>query len=125
MSQQTKKYKTLSAITGICSAVLLLGPLAYYFIVGFMVADATYKFVLSMSLVMCLFLTVISVMAKLKLRCPIFILLLALYFALDTIVPMLILMACATILDELLFSPLHKYFKSKYSINKEIDKRMV
>lgn len=124
-SQQTKKYKALAITFTLISVLLLFGPLAYYFITGFMIAETTHKFVLSMSLVVCLCLTAISLMAKLKLRCPIFILLLGLYSVLNSIVPLLIMLCVATILDELCFTPLARYYKNKYSINKEIDKRMV
>lgn len=124
MSQQTKKYKILAIVFTLLSFLLLAGPLVYYFITGFMIADVSYKFVLSMSLVMCIFLTAISAIAKLNLRCPIFILLLGLYFILDSILPLIIILAAATIVDELLLSPLAKHFRNKYSINKEIDKRL-
>lgn len=124
MSQQTKKYKTLSIIFTCLSILSLLGPLTFYFIQGFVVAEVAYKFVLSMSLILCIFLTVISLLAKFHLRCPLFILLLGLFFVLDSVIPLLICLAVATILDELCFSPLAKHFRSKYSINKEIDKRI-
>lgn len=36
---------------------------------------------------------------------------------------MLVILAITTILDELVFTPLHKKYKNLYIINREIDKR--
>jgi hypothetical protein len=120
----TKKYKTLATIFTILSFVLTCGPLGYYFITGFMVADVSHKFILSMSLIMCLFLTIISLIAKFHLRSPLFIILLGLYFVLNNIATLLVFLAVATILDELLFTPLARHYRNKARINREIDKRI-
>ena len=125
MSQITKKSKTLYIVFSIISVLVMFAPLSYYFITGFMVAEVSYKFILSMSLVMSLLLTLVSIIGKFRLRCPVFILLLGIYSVLNSIVPLLIMLAIGTILDELLLTPLTKYYKQKYTINKEIDKRMV
>lgn len=38
--------------------------------------------------------------------------------------PLLLIVAVGTILDEFLLTPLHKHFKNKATINREIDKRL-
>lgn len=47
-----------------------------------------------------------------------------LYVAVDNIIPLLIMLAVTTIIDEFILTPLARHYKAKYTINKEIDNRM-
>lgn len=123
-SKSTKKYKTLSAIFALIGFAITFGPLVYYFISGFAIAEVAHKFILTIGLVSSLILTVINVIGKYSMRAPFFLLLLALTVVLETIKPMIILFASGTILDECFIQPMKKYFRNKYTINKEIDKRI-
>ena len=60
---------------------------------------------------------------KLHLRSAIWLLVLGVYICLQNIQTLLIMVAVCTILDEIVFTPLHKKYKNLYIINKEIDKR--
>jgi len=62
--------------------------------------------------------------AKLRLRCIPWILLLGIYVCLKEITSLLVIMAITTIIDEMIVTPLHKSLKNKYIINKEMDKRL-
>ena len=124
MSNPTKKYRTLSFIFAALGFLITFGPLSYYFITGFAIAEVAHKFILTVGLVSSLILTVINVIGKYTMRAPFFLLLLALVIVLETIKPMIILFAISVILDECLIQPLKKHFRNKYIINKEIDKRI-
>ena len=56
-------------------------------------------------------------------RCGIWIVLTGLAYACNNIVPLLLIMAITTALDELVLTPLAKKYENLYTINKEIDKR--
>lgn len=120
----TKKYKTLYLIFRIISMLVVFGPLVAYIIMAFNDGSATEKFTLGSTVVICIILTVINVVAKQNIRSTIWILVLGVYFCLDDIQPLLICIATATIIDEFVLTPLYKSFKNKYTINKEIDKRL-
>lgn len=125
MSNITKKYRTLSVIFGILSFLLTLGPIFYYIITGFIEADLTREKVSLTCLVICaLILSIVNVIMKYNIRSTIWLIVIGIYVCIDNIMPLLLMIAGGTILDEFIVSPLHKLFKTKYTINKEIDKRL-
>lgn len=124
MSKETRKYKNLSILFLALSILVLVAPLAYYSIVGFIEGETSEKFTLGMTFVIAAILFVINILFKFHIRSTIWILVLGIYFCLDNILPLIFMVAVGNILDEFLFTPLHKHYKSKASINKEIDKRI-
>ena len=86
--------------------------------------QAVNKYTLGIMCSLALVVTLINIIAKLHLRCIPWILLLGIYLCLRNITALLVIMAITTIIDELILTPLHKSFKNKYTINKEIDKRL-
>ena len=126
MSTMTKKYKRLSILTFLLSALCSLCPIFIYVIKAFVDNDvqAVNKYTLGIMCSVALVVTLINIVAKLHLRCIPWILLLGIYLCLKNITALLVIMAITTIIDELILTPLHKSFKNKYTINKEIDKRL-
>ena len=124
MSKETRKYKNLSILFLALSILVLVAPLAYYSVVGFIEGETTEKFTLGMTFVIAAILFVINILFKFHIRSTIWILVLGIYFCLDNILPLIFMVAVGNILDEFLLTPLHKHYKSKASINKEIDKRI-
>ena len=124
MSEVTKKYKTQYTIAKILSILLNVGPLIYYGILGFSVAEPVKRVVLSLTAIGAIIFTLISVAFKLHIRSTMFLLMLGIHCCIDNITDLIIVMAATTLLDELVTTPMCKYCKSKYSINKEIDKRL-
>ena len=124
MSKETRKYKNLSILFLALSILVLVAPLAYYSVVGFIEGETTEKFTLGMTFVIAAILFVINILFKFHIRSTIWILVLGIYFCLDNILPLIFMVAVGNILDEFLFTPLHKHYKSKASINKEIDRRI-
>lgn len=124
MSAITKKYKILFIIFTILSFLATLGPLIYYITAGFIEAELTSQKVSLTCFVLCAgLLVIINTIMKYNIRSTIWLILIGIYFCIDNIMPLLFMIAVGTILDEFVLTPLKKRFKSKYSINKEIDKR--
>ena len=126
MSTMTSKYKKLSILTFLLSAMCSLCPIVIYVIKAFVDKDvqAVNKYTLGIMCSVALIVTIINIVAKLHLRCIPWILLLGIYLCLKNITALLVIMAITTIIDEMILMPLHKSFKNKYTINKEIDKRL-
>lgn len=126
MSTMTSKYKKLSILTFLLSAICSLCPILIYVIKAFVDKDVQEvdKYTLGIMCSVALVITLINIVAKLHLRCIPWILLLGIYLCLKNITTLLVIMAITTIVDELVLTPLHKSFKNKYTINKEIDKRL-
>lgn len=126
MSTMTQKYKRLSIITFLLSSICSLCPIVIYVIKAFVDSDVkeVNKYTLGIMCSVALVVTLINIVAKLHLRCIPWILLLGIYVCLKDITALLVIMAITTIIDELILVPLHKSFKNKYTINKEIDKRL-
>ena len=126
MSTMTHKYKKLSILTFLLSAICSLCPILIYVIKAFVDKDVqeVNKYTLGIMCSLALIVTLINIVSKLHLKCIAWILLLGIYVCLKDITTLLVIMAVTTITDELILMPLHKSFKSKYTINKEIDKRL-
>ena len=126
MSTMTQKYKRLSILTFLLSALCSLCPILIYVLKAFIDKDVqpVNKYTLGIMCSVALVVTLINIVAKLHLRCIPWILLLGIYLCLRDITSLLIIMAITTIIDEMILMPLHKSFKSRYAINKEIDKRL-
>lgn len=124
-SKTTKKYARLAIIFSILSVLLLLGPTAYYVITGLIVAPLVIQKVALVSTVaISLLLTMLCAINKWVFRSKIWLIVLALFFVIDQFLVMILIFGITQIIDELIVSPLARLFRSKASINREIDKRL-
>lgn len=124
LTKTTKNNKILSNVFCILSLSVTFIPVILYVVKGFITGDIGEKWTMGMLLTVALLLTIINTIFKFHIRCTIWILILGIYICLDNILPLIIILAIGTILDEMLFTPLYKSYKNKYKINKEIDKRI-
>lgn len=125
MSKLTKKYKRLYHIFSVISMLIMFLPLFIFICKGYAEAESvTRKAGLTCCISLALILTFLNIILKYSIRSTIWILLLGVYACLDNILVLILLIAISTIIDEFLLTPLKKSFKSKYTINKEIDKRL-
>lgn len=121
----TKKYKKYTLLFGLLTILLNVCPLFVYVIKALCSADlVTEKVGLACTVFVVLILSMIAWVNKTTMRSRVWMIMLGLYFCLDNFIGPLIVIACTQIIDEWIMSPLHRYFKNKYIINKEIDKRM-
>lgn len=120
----TKKYRIVSALLLIVSILLNVAPLGAYTIIGLSEANlVSEKVALVSTVFVVLILSVVAWVNKTTMRSRIWVVILGLYFCLDSFIAPLLVIAITQVLDEWFISPLHKHYKNKYIINKEIDKR--
>lgn len=125
-SKETKKWSRLAIIFTILSFLLLIGPTTYYVILGFTSATLVIqKAALTATIALSIILTAFCAINKWVFRSKIWLIVLALFFVIDHFLVMILVFGITQITDELIISPLAKYFRNKVSINREIDKRMV
>lgn len=122
-SDETKKCKYLSLLFLVLSYIVLYGPLTYYLITGIIIAHTATKVVLTLLAATALILMIICFIQKHRLRSPLWLMIIGIFFAVENILPLVIMVAAGTIIDEFCLTPLHKLYKNKATINKEIDKR--
>lgn len=112
----------LFALSFLCQ----IGPLAYFcgfalFVEGALIVE---KVALMGSVVVALILSGIGWMNRTVYRSKIFIILLALYLCLESIVTPLLIIGGCQILDEVIISPCRATARTRLITNKELDKRL-
>jgi hypothetical protein len=125
-SKFTKKSRTLLWTWRILDWLCLFAPLIIYVVVGLINNNVTtgQKVTLVAMLFLAIILTMINVIAQKHLRCPIWVLLIGLYVAMNKyLMPLIIILAVTSILDDLIFTPLIHYYYTQTVASKTIDKR--
>ena len=121
----TNKYKKLYILFAILSLLCFIGPALFFtaqaFIAGTAVAS---KIALSSTVLIVVILSIVAAANKIAMRSRLWILLIGLFICLDSVIVIVLTIGICQILDELIFTPLKNYYKTKYTINKEIDKRL-
>ena len=125
-SKFTKKSRTLlwtwSALDWLC----LFAPIIVYVVIGLVNDNVTtgQKVTLVAMLLLAIILTMINVIAQKHLRCPIWVLLIGLYVAMNKyLMPLIIILAITSILDDLVFTPIIHYYYTQTVASKTMDKR--
>ena len=126
MTETTKKYKTIYWGLFATSIVLNFLPLFIYVIQGYasIEVEESRKVVLTGTIMISAMLCLYNLLAKKHLRSVVWILLLGVYYAVQKIELLLIIMAICTIIDEFIVEPLIKKYKLKWKTNEEIDSRL-
>lgn len=119
----TQKCKRLSRLFFCISWLLTVCPVLVYLVRAFVIGLPHQKLTLGCMVVVAGILTAISALNKVVFRSTKWILILGIYAAISEILPLLIMIAVFTIIDEFIVEPLHKHYKLKYKINKEMDDR--
>ena len=119
----TKKYKIKLNICRLLSFTITVLPVIIYTIKGFIDGSIGEKVSLGICVILALMFMLINVMLKYHIRSTLWVLLIGIYVCIDNIIPLLIIMATTTIIDEFVLVPLINKYKNKYIINKEIDLR--
>lgn len=130
-SQTTKKYKRARNWLFAISLLLLFGPVGFYLVqaamatiaAGTTTATIAKVSIFSSSVIIFGILTIIAAARKIVFKSSVWVLVIAIYLLLDYAMWAVVVIGVCQILDELVFSPLVKYYNSLIRINKEIDKR--
>lgn len=121
----TNKYKKLYILFAMLSFLCFLGPAIFFTMAAFVTNTAVVsKVALSSTVLIVLILSIIAMANKIAMRSRLWILLIGLFICLDSIIVIVFTIGSCQILDELIFTPLKNHYKTKYTINKEIDKRL-
>lgn len=120
----TKRLKTKRNIMGFLSVLSTWGPALAWTIISFFTASGGATIAIGATAMIAIGLTIFSAMFKKNFRTPTMIIMLALYFAVKSFMPVILSVCGGIILDELVFTPLYAHYREKASINAEIDKRM-
>ena len=125
MTEYTASIQKKAMIFHIISLSLTVLPICVFVFKAFLDGNvsASRKLCMGLLVFFSFFLTIINVLFKYSIRSTIWLLLLGIYICLDNIIPLLIIIAVTTIVDEFVITPLYKKYKGEYKINKEIDKR--
>lgn len=126
MSTFTRKYLTGAIIFTTISLLFTCGPAIYYLIVALLNAElVVQKAALVSSVFVAIIGSLICLISKtFSFRSRIWVFLLAIMFCIDSFGTMIIIFAVTQIVDELVFSPLAKHYRSNFSINRSIDLRV-
>lgn len=124
MSDYTKITRIKYYIAVSINWILLFLPVAIYVIM--IVVDKDTGGGSKVAVVACLMIaaviTLMNALTKVRLRCPIWIILIGLYIAVrEFLLPLIIIMAVATILDDFLFAPLVTHYRTKLISAKTFD----
>lgn len=126
-SKYTKECRFKLWLFRILDLICLAAPLIIYIIIALSSGEAVVaqKVAVVSTTMVALILTAFNVLAQKKLRCPIWIILIGLFVAIrDYLMPLIIILAITSILDDLVFTPLIGYYKTKLISNKAMDERL-
>ena len=126
MSKYTKECRFKLWLFRILDWVCLALPVIVYIIIalsgGALVAQ---KVAVVATTMVAIILTVFNIIAQKRLRCPIWIILIGLYIAIQKyLMPLIIILAVTSVLDDLVFTPLISYYRTKLIANKAMDERL-
>ena len=125
MSKITKLYKRGAIFLTLLSVLCSIGPAIGYVIYGLISAQLVTQ---KASIMLCAFVAIIGSLLCLisrvfTFRSRIWVILLALISIVNSYLTMILVFAKTQVTDEMIFAPAARYFRQKYSINKEIDNR--
>lgn len=125
-SEQTNKSISKLRIAQTIDFIILVIPTVVYVVMGIIAeGKAVYEKVTLISAVfIALVLLLFNIVMKKHLRSPIWIILIGIYVALENIMPLIIMIAASSIIDELFLDPFIKRTKVEVISNKTLDKRL-
>ena len=107
--------------------IILFAPVIVYIIIALTKDGVTVpgRVAVVGSVCIALILSLFNIIAQKRLRCPIWIILIGLYVAIkEILLPLIIILAFVTDIDDLLLTPLITYYRTKLISNKAIDERI-
>lgn len=107
--------------------IILFAPVIVYTIIALTKDGVTVpgRVAVVGSVCIALILSLFNIIAQKRLRCPIWIILIGLYVAIkEILLPLIIILAVVTVIDDLLLTPLITYYRTKLISNKAIDERL-
>ena len=126
-SEHTKKLIRWLWAFRILDWICLMLPVIIYCFYALFSGDSLIsgRITIAFSFVIVIIMVILNAVAKLKLRCPVWFLLIGLYIAVrDKLLPLIIILAITSALDDFVLSPLKKKYEEKVRASETIDERM-
>ena len=126
-SKFTKECRFKLWLFRILDWICLFMPLIIYIVVALSSGEAivAQKVAVVSTTMVAIILSAFNVISQKKLRCPIWIILIGLFVAIrDYLMPLIIILAITSVLDDLVFTPVIGYYKTKLIANKAMDERL-
>lgn len=122
----TKRYKRLYATFKFLSILFGLAPLCYAVVTSFgsSAASTTDKVSLSVCIIAAALIYLVNLVFKYHIKSALWFIVLGVHTCIGNIGDILLITGICCIVDEFVLTPVYKHYKEKYSINKEIDKRL-
>lgn len=122
-SKLTKDYRIKYWILQAIDKLALFAPLIIYFFIALCDGGVTTgrKVAVVGTVIIALMLTIFNVITRHHLRSPLWVILIGLYVAVKNLLPLIIIIAIATIADEFILMPLIKTYKIKLESSKVYD----
>lgn len=122
--RRTKSLRRQLWLFRILDMICLLAPVLIY--IGIALSSDGIQTVQKVAVVsttlIAIILTVFNVIAQKRLRCPIWIILIGLFVAIkEMLLPLIIILAITSVLDDLVFTPLIGHYKTALIASKEVD----
>ena len=125
VSERTEKLKNKLFWLRFIDLLLLITPFFYYFVSGLVVGEAVIqKVALVSSVMIAAVVCIINVIFKYHLRSPLWIALIGIHVAVGNVLPLLIITAGFSVLDEFVLTPWIKKTKTQLIASKEFDQRL-
>lgn len=125
-SEVTKVCRMKLWLYRIIDLLVLFAPLTIYVCIALFNEGVTTvgKVSLVGTVAIALILSLFNIIAQKRLRCPLWICLIGLYIAVkEWLLPLIIILAIVSVLDDLILTPLISYYRTKLIANKAIDER--
>lgn len=126
-SDYTKNTKRLYWFYKVVDWLLLFAPVIVYIVAALVAGDVTTTGKVSVigSVSIAAILVIFNVIAQKHLRCPIWIILLGLFVAMqEHLLPLIVMLAITSVLDEFFLTPIVAYYKTKLISSKTFDERL-
>ena len=111
-------YRIIDILILICPLLITIG-----FAYANQAAPTHEKVALTGCISIALVLTIFNIITKKHLRSPLWIIVIGLYVIVDNLLPLIIILAIATVVDEFILTPLINHYKTKLIADKAMDER--
>lgn len=126
-SKFTKRCRAKLWLFRILDWICLFAPLIVYIGIALASGQAVVaqKVAVVSTTMIALMLSAFNVISQKRLRCPIWIIIIGLYVAVrDYLMPLIIILAITSVLDDLVFTPVIGFYHTKLIANKAMDERL-
>ena len=114
-----QQYRKRAIICLILALVCMVGPILFYACRAFIVGDTGQKFTMGLTFIVAGIFTVLNWKKRTIPKSAIWVLLLGMHYFFAHFYSMMIVFMITSLLEELVFTPLHKYYGARYVAMKQ------